>query len=154
MPKVKVRPDSSAETSLQKALQALSDDSKLSCRGAALKFGVSRTTLRNRQLEKTKPPAKAHEHQQLLTESQENDLVQWIHKLDDIGIPPRLPYLEEMARQVVKSTGINSNDVTIGEHWISHFLDRHPMIASQFASRIPQEREAATQPMAMKSFFD
>lgn len=131
----------------------MSNNTKLSCRAAAVKFSVSRTTLRNWQLEKTKPPAKAHEHQQLLTESQENELVQWIQQLDDIGIPPRLPYLEEMARQVVQSVE-GDHGTAIGEHWISRFLDRHPNISSRFTSQIPQEREAATQPMAMNSFFD
>ena len=41
-----------------------------------------------------------------------------------------------------------------GQHWITRFLDRHPTIASRFASHIDQEREVAGKPEGIQSFFN
>ena len=77
----------------------------------------------------------------------------WAEKLDDIGIPPRLPHLYQMATNLVQQRN-GSQSVKVGDHWMSRFFSRHPSIAARFAARINQERDAGTQPASVKSFFD
>ena len=153
MAKRKIKLDSAQEARIANAIQALEDDKSLSLRAASVRFGIPRTTLRNRQLENTKPRNKAHEEQQVFTEEEESEIEQWVQQLDDIGIPPRVSHVYEMARRITKHQNTNATKI-IGEHWITRFLDRHPDIACKFACRINHEREAATQPAAIKSFFD
>ena len=153
MTKARVRTDSDYERRIQHALTTLKSDPALSIRAAGVKFGVSRTTLRNRDFGKTQPRNQAHKKQQLLTEEEENEMVAWVKRLDNIGIPPRLSHLHEMANVIVRGRQ-EGEAVSVGKHSISRFLDRHIEIASQFASRIDSQRESASHPASIKSYFD
>ena len=146
------RPDSEYELRLLHAFEALNKDETLSLRTASRQFGVSRTTLTNRHQKKAKPRIQAHLEQQLLTEEEEKELQQWAERLDDIGAPPRLPHLHQMAANLVQQRN-GGQRIHLGDHWMTRFLTHHPKIAVRFASRINQERDAGTQPASIKTFF-
>jgi hypothetical protein len=152
MGRVNSRADSEHEARLLYALEALQKDKTLSLRAAALKYGVSRTTLTNRRDKGTGPRNQAHTDQQLLSEEEEDELQRWVEKLDDSGIPPRLSHLHSMVVAIRQRNG--SRVTAIGDHWISRFLTRHPTLATRFAGRINQERDAGTRPASIESFFN
>jgi len=153
MSKARLRTDSDYESRIQHALTTLKSEPTLSIRAAAVRFGVPRSTLRDRHFGKSQPRNQAHKKQQLLTEEEENEVVAWIERLDHIGIPPRLSHIHDMVAVIVKGHE-EWEKATVGKHWISRFLDRHIEIASRLASRIDCQRESAAQPASIKSFFD
>jgi hypothetical protein len=40
-----------------------------------------------------------------------------------------------------------------GKHWISRFLNRHPILACKIASRIDRQRAQADDPKVLAEFF-
>lgn len=72
---------------------------------------------------------------------EENAIQALIGRLDDIGIPPKLSYLYQMAVSIIcqRSFSELGSKVKIGEHWLTHFLNRHPNLAYRYAARIDNE---------------
>jgi len=81
-------------------------------------------------------------------------LVTWIGRLDQIEIPPRLIHVHDVVVVLVRKRATTSNLITIGQHWITCFLNQHPEISAWFASRIDHQREVGGKPEGIKSFFD
>lgn len=75
----------------------------------------------------------SHEHQQLLSEAEELELVRWITQLIAIGYAPGFFFVKEMAeelgRQRVRSINDSGIELVsyplIGKKWITRFLKRH-----------------------------
>ena len=42
---------------------------------------------------------------------------------------------------------------SLGKHWISHFLSRHPGLASKLSSQLNRQRAFASNPAALKDYF-
>ncbi|RPA95413.1 hypothetical protein L873DRAFT_1656399, partial [Choiromyces venosus 120613-1] len=64
-----------------------------------------------------------HRRMQVLTEYEENSIVRWCKRLDEWGHPARLAVVRNMAQAIV-ARRINGH--TLGKHWVSRFLNRHP----------------------------
>ncbi|EMD88363.1 hypothetical protein COCHEDRAFT_1109523 [Bipolaris maydis C5] len=78
-------------TALAKAIAAIDSqdtEGQLSYRTAAKKFSIKVTTLTRRHQNKTQLLAAAAAKRQLLTPPQESELVKYIEKLLDRGLPP------------------------------------------------------------------
>jgi hypothetical protein len=82
-------------------------------------------------------------------------------KRDDFGFPPRLDHLlqkvEFMARKDQERSkggiGGRPEQSLIGKNWITRFLNRHPILASKFASRIDRQRAFANDPRQISEHF-
>ena len=78
----------------------------------------------------------------------------WIKRLDQIGIPLRLAHVRDMVTVLVRKRSTTSTGITIGQHWITRFLNRHPEISARIATRIDHQRQVGGKPEGIKSFFD
>lgn len=103
---------------------------------------VKYTTLWQRVKNHRQSRTKAHETQQLLLPCQERGIVRWIKGLDAKGFPPRTDMVITLARQLMKATQQNSSieDIDIGKHFITRFLNRHPELTSKFTRQINKQR--------------
>ena len=96
----------------------------------------------------------------------EKAIEKWILKLDDYGFSPRIDILmglvkhlakDERHRQVQVRTAVQGKNPpqenNIGKNWITRFLNRHPMLAAKFASRIDRQRVYASNPRIINEHF-
>ena len=125
------------EARIQEALAAI-QQKRYTCYSAGPVFGIPRRTLYDRVNSNKKARNKAHERDQLLSETEEKELVRWITRLTATGYAPRHVTLREMAEEIRKRRvrQINSDDIQlveyepIGKQWIPRFLRRHSELAS------------------------
>jgi hypothetical protein len=75
----------------------------------------------------------------------------WISRVDDYGWPPRIEYVRQMAVGLMRSHGIKNPSV--GKNWMTRFLNRHPKLASKFATRLDKQRSYASNPIILRDFF-
>ena len=87
------------------------------------------------------PRNKAHEKEQFLTNSEEQELVRWITQLMAIGYSPRHATVRDMAQWIhdchIPTSilgGINLN--TVGQQWLPRFLYHHSELSSTMSNKI------------------
>ena len=102
-------------------LEAISDlrcQEKPNYAQAAKKYNVDRTTLMRRFKGQTTSNHEAHSiHQKLLTDAQEEVVLQHISDLSDRGMPPTPQILENLIVEIVRQP--------IGQCWVRRFCKRH-----------------------------
>jgi hypothetical protein len=157
MGKIKARKADTRELRMGLAIEATKT---LSIRRAVAKYGIPRSTLQDR-LKGTKSPSESQAKHQTLSPDEEEEIVRWIERLDDMSIPPRAVHVYQMATAILAR---RPPDLTvpdnkkpkgmIGKKWLGRFLDRHPQLASRFAGRIDNQRVVAGQPAGIRSFFN
>jgi hypothetical protein len=133
------------------ALQALKDGVFSSIGEAATAFNLPKSSLAHRRNSR-QTRQQAHEGDQIISPAAEKAIVKWILKLDDYGFPSRLDRLWQMVekraveeRAALKARykaegGKNKVHDTIGNNWITQFLNRHPELASKMAKRMDRQR--------------
>jgi hypothetical protein len=105
----------------------------------------------------------SHGHQQVLSEAEEHELVQWITQLTAIGYAPGFSLIREMVeelhRQCVRS--INNDDMErvaytpIGKKWITRFFKHHPQLKSIVSQAINAAHlKGVTKDVLIKWFND
>ena len=126
---------------MAKAIQSCSKKNGLSATRAAVKFGVSKSTLL-RRLRGGKTRSVSHQHQQLLTAAEEKALCNWISRLNDRGFPPRVANVPEFAAWILKQRkrGPPIPAVLPGRSWARRFFLRHPELLRKWSRRISKER--------------
>ncbi|KAH7552133.1 hypothetical protein BM1_08995 [Bipolaris maydis] len=137
-------------TALAKAIAAIDSqdaEGQLLYRAAAKKFGVELTTLTRRHQNKTQSPAAAAAKRQLLTPPQESELVKYIEKLSDRGLPPSRAIIKNYVAVIAEWEPSNS--------WVTRFLKRHnDVICIRKATGIDRDRHRADNPANYQSYFD
>ena len=116
------------EARLQEAITAVLKGEKTSYK-AILDFNVPKQTLYNR-LDGKFPHVKAHERDQILTNTEEKELVQWISRFTFTDYPPRHVTLQEMIEEIRKRrvreitpTIMRKNEFnSMDQQWIYRFL--------------------------------
>ena len=83
----------------------------------AREFGVNRSTLSRRHRGIIRAAEDLHESQQLLSESQEKELVKYINRLNEKGIPPTCPMVRNFAAEIAQ--------IQPGQKWPYRFVQRH-----------------------------
>ena len=109
------------------ALQAAT----MSMRDAAPAFMLLYSTLRNR-LDGAQPHYLAHSQQQLLTPTDEKAVVRCLTILESCGFPPRVEHVKQVAELIIQ--------MSVGENWITRFLNRHPKLATKLTSPLERGR--------------
>jgi hypothetical protein len=134
------RPQNSAsvekEARLQAAITAVRNKEKTASE-AIRDFNIPRQTYYDRVNGKL-PRHLAHEKDQLLSHTQERELVRWITELTRTGYSPRHATVIEMAQIIRKKCHpvtleptINTMNIeTIGDQWIQRFIKRRPELAT------------------------
>jgi hypothetical protein len=156
MGKIKARKAATRELRMGLAIEATKT---LSICRAAAKYGIPRSTLQDR-LKGTKSPSESQAKYQILSPEEEEEIVDWIERLDDMSIPPRAVHVYQMVTAILAS---RPPDPTVpdnkrpkgmlGKKWLGRFLGHHPQMTSRFAGRIDNQRVVAGQPAGIKSFF-
>ena len=118
---------------MQEAKQAFEDGKFKTITAAAHHFNVSHFTLRHRHQEKNGPQSKAQVKRRLLTEAQEQTLVDWVIHMGEIGQPlskqalhVKVANLSDVLQQKTKKTGIPHIPLRF---CIYGFLEWHPELA-------------------------
>jgi len=148
------------EARVQEALETVVS-SQHTCSSASVAFNVPHQTLYDRM--NGKPPRHlAQEKQQVLSNAEEKELVQWITRLTITAYPPRHKTLLEMAEEIRKrrvreinnQIGINIEYHPIEKDWVPRFLRRHSELACVITRKIDASRVKAATPEAIAKFFE
>ena len=115
-------------------------------------FDVKSRTLYQHLAGTTLPRAAAHEEQQRLTPPEEKAIVKWCFTQDDIGFPPRLDMVKDMAIHL-ESKRTTKPSLPLGKNWISRFLRRHPDLALKLSTRLERQRAYANDPVVLRDCF-
>jgi len=103
---------------IDKAIEWLQSQEKANCAEAVRKFKIHPTTMWRRWYFYTVSRAEATSiHTKLLTTAQELELIKYINKLSDRGLPPTHQILENLVVEIVKHP--------IGENWTHNFVERY-----------------------------
>jgi len=140
---------SNQETRLQQAILDYQSRRYPTIRAAAAANDVSHMTL-SRRLQGGTSRAIARETQQLLSNQQEQMLVQWILDLEAQGHPPSFTQIRDL---VVIIRGTYTEHLSIGQNWISRFIRRHPEIHSKVGKKIHGLRLQSTTPESLTLWF-
>src|ERR1700738_850852 len=132
---------------VQKAIAGLKDKTYSTPGKAARELGLSKATL-NQRLGGGKSYSDAREADQLLSNSEEKALRQWITRLTIGGSPVRHSYLRDMAEEIRSRRVVNINNATmqlvlydpIGISWVPRFLQRHPQLQTVMSHTIEMSR--------------
>jgi len=136
MGQVNQRKVSEYEERLQGALKALgSVDNPIAVGEAAEEYEVNKRKLYRRIAGTHGSRVISDQEQQRLTPAEESAIVKWCEEQDDQGFPSRLDMVHSMAIHLEeKRTGIIA--ATLGQKWISRFLNRHPTLASKLSCNL------------------
>ena len=133
---------------MQKAIRDYRGGKFPSIRKAAIHYKVDFTTL-SRRLRGTKPAQEAHPESALLTPVQEEAIVQLCLRFDSWGLPLKFAYVRGLAYHMQHAEKRRQP----GKHWISRFLNCHPILACKIASRIDRQRAQADDTKVLAEFF-
>lgn len=99
------------------ALERQNDGKKIRIKKVADKYGVERSTLSRRWHGVTHSRAEQYDNQKLLTPIQEQELVQYIDKLTERGLPPTRAMIHNFAGDI--------SHKPVGKCWVDRFIKRH-----------------------------
>lgn len=145
------------ELDIQAAIDDYRNGVYKSKRKAAASRGIPESTFRERESGKRQERHKAHVHQQLLTEDQEEISVDWIVKKSEWGLSPRRGLVMEMAYRIADKESIVAMGLTneIGDKWYERFVKRHSKrIDSSIAGCLERIRHTSCSADAFRAFFD
>lgn len=149
MPRLKDRQQAEREKLILLAINHYNKSSKASLRISAETFGIAWTTLRDR-LNGAQNRRDSHRQQQVLSDHEEQTIVDWCACMDDWGFPLRLALVHEMAAYLVQKRNLGRK---LGKRWLTRFLDRHPELASKFSMRLERQRAYAENPVVIQDYF-
>lgn len=147
---MKERKKSEAEVNIQKVINHYRHSDEPSIRASAEKHGVAYSTLRGR-LQGRVSHEVGHLKLQVLTEYEEKSIVTWCERLDEWGHPARMALVKSMAEAIVAR---RIKDRALGKNWITHFLSRHPTLATKLSTHLDRQRALANDPVVFKDYFN
>ena len=135
------------ENDIEYAIQAVLHG--VTQREASIKWGIPRTTLRDR-LNGSTTKAASKEAFQRLSNQQENHLCNWVLAQGALGLPPTHQQLKEFATRIL----VASDDLRpLGKRWIDGFLSRNPAIQTMRGKPIDSVRINGATTKIIKDFF-
>ncbi|CDM38455.1 Probable transposable element [Penicillium roqueforti FM164] len=134
------------------AIQAFKNQEFSNISTTARTFNVPRSTLRDR-LSGIQHRATSRANLTKLTAIEEESLRKWIISMDSRGSAPRPSMVREMADLLLKQRG-TTPVISVGQNWVTHFVKRHPTLASRFSRRYNYERAKCEDPRIIGEWFD
>ena len=133
---------------IQEAIDDLESQTTPNISATAKNYGVDRSTLSRRYNSKTVSGTQFRSKSlQLLTNAQEEVLVEHINKLSIRGMHPTPQILENLITEIVGHP--------IGERWVERFCKRHrTQLKSLYLRGIDQARHIADNSKHFKHYFD
>lgn len=139
---------SSNESRIILALEALKRDPKLSIRTTAKIYNIPYTTLRYRRVGRTSR-RDISANSRILTNLEEDVILQRILDLDSRGFQPRQSDIREMA----DSLRTNRDASRVGPRWAENFVKRHPELKMAFRRQIDYQRAKCEDPDIVRAWF-
>ena len=135
------------EADILKAISDLKSQKKLQYAKTARKYNIERTTLMRRYKGQTASYQEARSiHQRLLTNAQEEVILDHISKISARGLPPTPQILQNLVVELVQHD--------IGERWVRRFCQRHKnRIASIYLKGIDNSRKVADNSRYFEHFY-
>ncbi len=130
------------------AIEAIYSSTKISVRKAAALYKVPLSTLSNRMNGKT-PKAECRPPAQLLTESEEEVLIQKVLDLDDRGFAPSIPMVGDMANSLLAVR----TKRRVGDRWAQRFVERRPELKTRFSRGYDFQRALCEDADALIAWF-
>lgn len=134
------------------AIQAFKNQEFSNISTTARTFNVPRSTLRDR-LSGIQQRATSRANLTKLTAIEEESLRKWIISMDSRGSAPRPSMVREMADLLLKQRG-TTPVISVGQNWVTHFVKRHPTLASRFSRRYNYERAKCEDPRIIGEWFN
>jgi hypothetical protein len=136
------------EDDMEKALSALSEQLIPNYTQIAMKYAIHRTTLMRRHQGKTSSRTQATSlYHKLLTDTQEEALIDQINKLTIRGLPPTSYIVKNLAEEII-GREINKN-------WTAHFVKHHSTrLKSLYLRNIDNLRLKSEYSPHVQHFFD
>ena len=131
-----IKMNSKREESIQKTLQEFKSGKFSSLRATSKAYKIPLSTLADRNAGRPTRQLAQQNHQRL-TPKEEGFLVEWIIEQDNQGFPPTHIRTREMAERILR---IHDDSQPLGEKWVTHFIQRHPDIASCIGRKIDAKR--------------
>lgn len=123
---------------------------------ASKSFGVPETTLRDALSGRTPEGKTKTGPATILSDKEEEALVQWCISLAKCGFPVKIEDLQNTVAKIVKDDKRETpfTDNRPGKKWCKLFLKRHPEISSRTAEGISKGRAVVTKESILKWFRD
>jgi hypothetical protein len=129
------------------AIESRESGASFSYRKVAKQFGVDRTTLSRRHRGASQSQTKYHEHRQLLNPQQEAELVIYIERCTERGLPPTREMVRNFASAVAKWEASDA--------WVSRFLHRHKdELTVKWSAGLDRNRHQADSHKKYESYFE
>jgi hypothetical protein len=137
-------------TPIEKAIAAIESrepGASFSYREVAKRFNVSRATLSRRHQGNTQSRAAAGRNRQLLSPQQEQELVRYIERCTEQGLPP--------TREMIRNFGSAVAKWEVSDAWVSRFLHRHhDELTTKWSAGIDRVRHQADSHTKYELYFE
>ena len=140
--------NSSKESRLQLAIQAIQRDATLSQRRAAAIYSVSQSTLSDRLAGKLSRQDCTPNSMKLLT-TEEETVVDYILDCDARGYPLRLPAVKDLADSLLAARHRDP----VGPNWPKAFIKRRPELKIKFNRKYDYRRALCEDPELVQGWF-
>jgi hypothetical protein len=141
------------EPFLQRAIEAINNDTSLSVRAAARAYSVPPSTLRAR-IKGRRAQSQAAGPNRLLNDTDEKVIVNWLLNLDARGQPARKKLVEDMVRLILRDKMGRVIPLHLGTKWVPRFLSRHPELRVSFNRNYDYRRAKCEDPKLLNDWFD
>jgi hypothetical protein len=129
------------------AIESREPGASFSYREVAKRFGVSRATLSRRHQGVTQSRAAAAQHKQLLNPQQEAELVQYIERCTERGLPPTREMVRNFATAIAKWEASDA--------WVSRFLHCHEVdLTVKWSAGLDRNRHQADSYKKYNLYFE
>jgi hypothetical protein len=136
------------EARVNLAINAIRSSKKLSRRAAAKLYNIPEATLRDR-MNGRHPRVETRPNCQLLTETEEEVIVQYILDLDSRGFPPLIEDIREMADHILGTRGTKR----VGKQWPYRFIKRRGELCTRFSRAYDFQRALCEDPKIIGAWF-
>jgi hypothetical protein len=128
------------------AIESLKPGDTFTYSQVAREFGVDRTTLSRRHRGRTSSKRVSAEMHQHLHPQQEKQLVRYIERLTEQGLPPSRSMIRNFGSQIAKKE--------LGYHWVDRFLQRFPdKLISRWTVGMDNNRHKADSALKYRLYF-
>lgn len=141
-------PQSSNESRVILALEAIKNDKNLSVRAAAKIYDVPATTIRDRRDGRT-ARRDTRPNSTNLTESEEQSIIQYVLELATRSFPLRLRGVEKMANHLPRVR----DAPPVGKLWAHRFVKRQPELCTRWSRKYDYQRAKCKDPKLISEWF-
>ena len=141
--------NTSKESQILLAVQAITQDPQLSVRRAAKVFNVPISTLSDRINGKC-ARQDTRSGSARLTELEESVIITYIIDLDSRGFAPRIPDVEDMANTILATR----DAIRVGTRWASNFVKRQPQLKTRLSRVYDYQRALCEDPTKIAAWFE